>query len=196
LPLAFDTINAGTVAFGYFNIDTDLLLLDRQFFFSGALCKAVSGLAEGATERDVEGYAIDDPADVGNVMGAIHGVDRSGFIGAVYGLYPFPARREDFWQRAAGEDHRAEIEPLLERWARPTRFGVRWRPEVPEVVIGELRFEPAWFRELVAYVWRGGYPRWLDDRRPDCVVAMREAIERSSHPLFADQPWDLTQRPC
>jgi len=158
---------------------------------------ALAGSEPGSVaEPVIAGWSIDDPRDVGSVMGAIHGVDRSGFIGEVYQRFPFPPRREDFWQRAAGEGSRAVIEPMLQRWARPVEIPVVVAEDATEVAIGPLRFSGLWFCELVAYVWRGGYPRWLDARRPACVEEMRAAIERSSRPLFDGQPWDLTQRPC
>ena len=36
MPLAFESLSHGTVPFGFFNIDSDTLLLDRYFFFAGA----------------------------------------------------------------------------------------------------------------------------------------------------------------
>ena len=30
MPLAFESLSHGTIAFGFFNIESDLLLLDRQ----------------------------------------------------------------------------------------------------------------------------------------------------------------------
>lgn len=31
MPLAFDTLSHGTIAFGFFNIDSDMLLLEQYF---------------------------------------------------------------------------------------------------------------------------------------------------------------------
>ena len=200
MPLAFDSINRGTVPFGYFNIDTDLLLLDDRFFFTEAFTTAVSALAAAepgeAADLSIAGYVLDDPRALGNVMGAIAGVDLSGFIGEVYRRFPFPPRREDFWQRAEGEDNRDVVEPMLSRWAQPVEIALRFAQEDSQVIVGPVSFREEWFRELVAYVWRGGYPRWLDGVRPACVQGMRESIERSPHPLFEEQSWDLTLRPC
>lgn len=188
MPLAFDTLNLGTVPFGYFNIDTDLLLLGNRFFFTDAFTTAVIAIADSTpgcpAEPIVEGYAIDEPRDMGNVMGAIHGVDLSGFIGAVYQRFPFPSRPEDFWQRAHGEDNRPVVEPMLALRSIPISIPVQVGADASQVTVEPMEFSAVWFRELVAYVWRGGYPRWLDGRRPDCVESMRAAIERSAHPLF------------
>jgi hypothetical protein len=76
MPLDFESLSHGTVAFGFFNIESDLLLLERSFFFASEFC------------------------------------------------------------------------------------------------------------ELVDYVWRGGYPRWEDEVRPDYVLAMAQAVQASRHPYF------------
>jgi hypothetical protein len=34
MPLAFESESHGTIAFGFFNIESDVLLLDRYFFFT------------------------------------------------------------------------------------------------------------------------------------------------------------------
>jgi hypothetical protein len=33
MPLTFESISHGTIAFGFFNIDSDMLLLEKYFFF-------------------------------------------------------------------------------------------------------------------------------------------------------------------
>ena len=33
MPLTFDSLSHGKVAFGFFNIESDMLLLDHYFFF-------------------------------------------------------------------------------------------------------------------------------------------------------------------
>ena len=45
MPLAFESLSHGTVAFGFFNIESDMLLLDRYFFFAGDFCDCVTALA-------------------------------------------------------------------------------------------------------------------------------------------------------
>ena len=40
MPLAFESLNRGTIAFGFFNIDTDLLLLQQYFLFADDFCGA------------------------------------------------------------------------------------------------------------------------------------------------------------
>lgn len=34
MPLAFQSLNRGRAAFGFFNIETDMLLLDNHFMFA------------------------------------------------------------------------------------------------------------------------------------------------------------------
>lgn len=34
MPLAFESISHGTLPFGFFNIESDMLLLDHYFFFA------------------------------------------------------------------------------------------------------------------------------------------------------------------
>ena len=46
MPLSFHSLSHGTVAFGFFNIESDMLLLDRYFFFATDFCAHVSDLAE------------------------------------------------------------------------------------------------------------------------------------------------------
>lgn len=194
MPLAFQSLDRGTVAFGFFNIDCDLLLLRRHFFFASAFTELVLAAAGAPADRPLDvpfdGWSVRSDR-VGNVMGAIHGYDRSGFIGAVYDRYPFPRRPEDFHQRADGAANRAEVEAILEVWAEPAVHRLVVDPILQQVRLANTAFDFAGFRELVAYVWRGGYPRWLDDVRPPEVRQMRGVIEASAHPLFAGQAWDI-----
>ena len=47
MPLAFDSLNHGTIAFGFFNIEIDMLLLENLFFFADRFCGAVAELSRG-----------------------------------------------------------------------------------------------------------------------------------------------------
>ena len=101
MPLAFESKSHGTVAFGFFNIHIDMLLLDNLFFFADSFCKAVMEIAraEGKAVAAFDGWRIPDSRMIGNLHGAIAGTDLSGFIGVTYGRFPFPASRDDFKQR-------------------------------------------------------------------------------------------------
>ena len=184
MPLAFDSISHGPIAFGFFNIDSDMLLLDRYFFFVTEFCSHIKKIAEYAgpdpyeTTWDV--YSIPDPADIGDLMGAIHGVRYTGFIGEVYRRFPFPKRPEDFKQKPQGHNTRADMVAMIEEFGRPVEIPFFIRTDAGEVAIGPYRFTRAAFQELIRYVWQGGYPRWKDEIRPDYVLAMKEAILLSS----------------
>ncbi|MCK7504603.1 MAG: hypothetical protein MZV70_11295 [Desulfobacterales bacterium] len=40
-------------------------------------------------------YSIDDPRKIGDLMGAIHGIRHTGFIGEVYKQFPFQKERRN-----------------------------------------------------------------------------------------------------
>jgi len=67
----------------------------------------------GSNEIGLVGYFIDRPGDVGNLMGAIQGIDLRGFIGQVYKLFPFPQSREEFKQKPDGATNRAVVKELI-----------------------------------------------------------------------------------
>ncbi len=52
MPLAHRSLSHGTVVFGFFNIDTDCLLLNNVFFFATDFCAWIKRwAAEGPTTR-------------------------------------------------------------------------------------------------------------------------------------------------
>jgi hypothetical protein len=183
MPLAFDSISHGPIAFGFFNIDSDMLLLDRYFFFATDFCRRIIEMAHHKgplpyqTSWDV--YAIPDPADIGDLMGAIHGVRHTGFIGEVYLKFPFPERPEDFKQKPEGWQTQAELLGIINKFAHPITVPVAVDAHTAHLSIGPYQFTRTVFHELIRYVWQGGYPRWKDDIRPDYVLAMNEAIHLS-----------------
>lgn len=189
MPLAFKSISHGTIAFGFFNIDSDMLLLDRYFFFATEFCGHLIEIAEknleGHYETSWEVYNISDQEDIGDLMGAIHGVHYTGFIGEVYRRFPFPERPEDFRQKAEGAGTRDEIEAIIKKFARSFQIIFVIDQETEEVSIGPYRFTRTGFQELIKYVWRGGYPRWKDEIRPNYVVAMKDKIALSSCSIFS-----------
>jgi len=188
MPLAFDSVSHGQVAFGFFNIDSDMLLLERYFFFATEFCRYINEMAQEAGTEPYEAawevYDIPEREKVGDLMGAIHGIHYSGFIGKVYLRFPFPKSPEDFKQKPEGYTTRTDMENMIEAFARPTTISFMCDQEAREVSIGPYRFTRAIFQELIRYVWRGGYPRWRDEIRPDYVMAMKEAAGRSSSPVL------------
>lgn len=188
MPLSFQTINRGTIAFGFFNIDSDLLLMDHSFIFAPEFCGHIGDLAEDPGDelfRDSwEVDIIDDPKEIGDLMGAIHNVRHLGFIGEVYKKHPFPPDPEDFRQKPEGFETRAEISAILGRYSRKASIAFEANPRSGQVNIGDLAFTRLDFLELIQYVWLGGYPRWRDMVRPDYVSRMRRRVEAGPNPIF------------
>ncbi len=107
MPLAFESSSHGTVAFGFFNIESDMLLLERYFFFASDFCEQVNELVGSRDDATVSvSLKVFDIADVrerGDLMGAIHKVRFQGFIGDTYRKFPFPNRPVDFKQNPEGD---------------------------------------------------------------------------------------------
>ena len=188
MPLAFESLSNGSIAFGFFNIDSDMLLLDRYFFFSTEFCKIISNIVESDDEGSIKAswqvYYIDNTEDVGDLMGAIHGIHYQGFIGKLYRQFPFPKRLEDFKQKPEGVKNRAIVEDMIAKYAKFIKIPFIVNEGEEEVGIGAYRFNRISFQELIKYVWRGGYPRWKDEVRPDYVRDMKRKIEHNKNRLF------------
>ena len=183
MPLAFESLNRGTVAFGFFNIDTDLLLLQQYFLFADDFCGHLVRLAEHKRQETYETawevYSIDDPRKIGDLMAAIHGIRHTGFIGEVYKRFPFPKREAEFKQKPEGFQNRAWMISLLEKWAARKPIPVRVDPEHETASISEYLFTKEVFHQLIQYVWVGGYPRWRDEIRPGYVMEMKGRLEKA-----------------
>ena len=188
MPLAFASISHGQVAFGFFNIDTDLLLLERYFLFADRFCSHISRLAQRPESSPSEEmwtvFRIERASEVGDLMGAIHGVRHTGFIGEIYTHFPFPKVQSEFKQRPDGDRTRSIVEPILRKYAVEAQIPFVSEPSAEVSHIGEYRFSRQAFLQLVNYVWVGGYPRWKDEVRPGYVIEMKESVERSSNRLF------------
>jgi len=188
MPLEFESLSHGRIAFGFFNIETDILLLNQYFFFAQDFCHSVSEVAEKDQQENFETtwdiYLIERRKDIGNLMGAIDGIDHRGFIGEVYKLFPFPQNRSGFKQHPEGFKNRSLIESLIQKYAKGMEIYFRINKERDQINIGEYAFNRAFFQELVKYVWQGGYPRWKDDMPPDYLLAMKEKIDQSKGWLF------------
>lgn len=189
MPLAFESISHGTIAFGFFNIDSDMLLLEHYFFFADDFCEQVGRLAawsgRGRLELEWEVYDIPVPNRIGDLMGAIHGVVYTGFIGEVYRRFPFPSEPEDFKQKAEGSQTRSVMEEIIERYGERVKIPLV-ADDRGEFRISEYRVSKRTFRALVRYVWEGGFPRWKDGIRPDYVLRMKERIEEGRNSLLTD----------
>ena len=188
MPLAFDSISHGRVAFGFFNIETDMLLLEHYFFFSTDFCERIPLLAErsagGGFETGWRGYTIDDPERIGDLHGAIAGFRYTGFIGDLYRTYPFPVQPKDFKQNPDGHRNRDAVAERIAVWADPVKISLAADPGGSEIRVNEYRFERTVFQGLAAYVWQGGYPRWRDGIRPAHVRAMKDRLTGNPGKIF------------
>ncbi len=187
MPLAFESISHGPIAFGFFNIETDLLLLENRFFFASDFCREMVHLALLTPELPPtvtwEGYEI-PPRDIGDLHGAIAGTRLTGFIGEVYREFPFPTLPEAFKQNPDGFLTRPLVEEHIHRYGVKNPVTLVTDIDKKQVEIGNYHFTYEGFRALLRYVWRGGYPRWKDERRPPYVLKMKEAISASSQEFF------------
>ncbi len=188
MPLAFDSFSHGRIAFGFFNIETDMVLLEHYFLFAEDFCAQISRSAKAPSNEIYEAawdiYLIEKDADVGNLMGAIHGIDLSGFIGEVYERFPFPAEREAFKQNPEGFKTRSLIEKMIQKYGEKKKIKFLIHQKDGKVGIGEYLFDRTSFQELIQYVWAGGFPRWKDEIRPDYVLRMKEMVEQFEAPVF------------
>ena len=186
MPLTFDSLSHGKVAFGFFNIETDMLLLEDRFFFASDFCRGVVDIAAGSPDEKIvplEGYILEHRI-IGNLMGAIAGVELWGFIGDIYSEFPFPHRAEGFKQNPEGFKTRDLVETAIRRYSGPSTIQMSVNASSGIAEIGGYRFSGRQFHKLLGYVWAGGYPRWKDGVRPPYVMDMKDKIESSAHPVF------------
>jgi hypothetical protein len=183
MPLSFPSKSHDVVAFGFFNVESDMLLLENLFFFAGDFCEAAASLAQSSEELPevrVEGWRIAEGAAIGNLHGAIAGRDHSGFIGATYEAWPFPATTEGFKQNPEGASTREEVRGMIASFGEPESIPFRYDRRVSSASVGEYFFDRPAFDMLVAYVEQGGYPRWKDEIRPSYVTKMMERLGRGN----------------
>ena len=187
MPLSFESVSHGELAFGFFNIETDMLLLNDYFFFASDFCRHVAELARHDSNtpyRSAWNVYVMPYEAIGNLHGAIAGADLSGFIGGVYRLFPFPKEPAAFKQNPDGYLTRETIEALATTFVPLQRVPVMVNPNGEFIAIGNYAFNRPQFHALLSYVWMGGYPRWKEDVRPAYVLEMAADARVSLHPLF------------
>ena len=188
MPLAFESLSHGNIAFGFFNIESDMLLCDRYFLFADSFCAHVADMADKAGEQSYQSIwpvrLIRSDEGIGDLMGAIHGIRFTGFIGELYRQFPFPVRPQDFKQNPAGCQTQTRVSEIIAGYAEALKVEVAIAPGGTEIQIGDYRFDRFQFQDLINYVWRGGYPRWKDDIRPDYVTGMRDKILQNRRGIF------------
>jgi len=182
MPLLFKSVSHGDLAFGFFNIETDMLLLNDYFFFASDFCRHVTDLAQQRSKEPCRSawdvYVMPREA-IGNLQGAMAGIDLSGFIGEAYRLFPFPKEAAAFKQNPEGHSTRGTIKALAATLVPAQRIPVMMNPNGEFIAVGDYVFNRPQFHALLLYVWLGGYPRWKDDVRPAYVVQMAAAAEAS-----------------
>jgi hypothetical protein len=166
-----------------------MILLNHYFLFAQDFCRYIVRAAEKndhTYEASWEVYPIENGSDIGNLMGAIHGIDHRGFIGEVYTLYPFPRQSEKFKQNPEGSKNRSIIEKMIQKYAKRTNIPFFIDQKKDEISIGQYGFNKTAFQELIKYIWVGGFPRWKDEIRPEYLMEMKRRVEESDNPLFKD----------
>lgn len=192
MPLAFNSRSHGTIPFGFFNIATDLVLMADHFVFASDLCDWIGEWAgcPGEIDETRPVWVIEERSDIGDLHGAINGVDHSGLIGEFYRRHPFPALLTDFAQDPEGWRTHAEAERILTRVAGPARLTpIAISAAGGTVALGPYVFDTDGFAALVLYLWRGGMPRWRDDARPEYVDRMMGSVRTAVSPVFQGRQW-------
>ena len=183
MPLAFESESHGTIAFGFFNIESDMLLLDQYFFFATDFCDCVRRMvkeqAGTKNEFPFNAYVIQDAAGIGDLHGGIAGTHYSGFIGETYKRYPFPGDEKNFKQQTDGFKTRVEFVQMILEFGTHFDMVLSRDSKTERVSIGQYVFSQQNFRRLIHYVIQGGFPRWSDDVAPDYVLEMQEAVTSS-----------------
>ena len=190
MPLAFDSLSHGTIAFGFFNIESDMLLCDRYFLFADEFCTYIGDMAENAGEHSYRAswrvQVIEKAEEIGDLMGAIHGVRFTGFLGELYRRFPFPQQPEEFKQNPAGAQTQPLVTEIISRYGKVQEIAVAVDPNTMEIELGVYRFNHLQFQELLKYVWRGGYPRWKNEIRPAYVLEMKNNVLLNDTGIFSD----------
>jgi hypothetical protein len=189
MPLSFNSTSHGSIAFGFFNIDSDMLLLNNYFLFATDFCEHISKMANCGNKNNYEStwnvWYITDPNQIGDLMGAIYGIRHTGFIGELYQRFPFPENPADFKQKPEGNNTQDVVKTMIQTYATSIEIPFKFTKE-QSIKIGDYEFDRDAFFELIKYVWQGGYPRWRDELRPDYVIEMKNTIQLNNHNFFED----------
>ena len=185
MPLAFKSESHGTIAFGFFNIESDMLLLDRYFFFASDFCELICKMTKeqdrAKNELPFQAYVINDHDSIGDLHGAIAGTRYSGFIGETYKKYPFPRDEKKFKQQTEGFRTRDDFVQIILKFGSPIDLVLCQNNNDEQVSISPYVFSQRIFSQLIEYVIQGGYPGWSDDVAPGYVVEMDQRCG-VSHP--------------
>ncbi len=187
MPLSFHSKSHGNIAFGFFNIESDMLLLENYFFFADIFCEWIikmSQLQDSELNKFVfQVYQITDPNDIGDLMSAINGISFEGFIGRLYRRFPFPRDPQKFKQNPEGYQTQDFVKSQIQNIANETIIYIDFSKD-RQIKIGSYIFDLIVFHELVRYVWQGGYPKWKNELRPQYVTEMKKCIQKSCNSFF------------
>ena len=75
---------------------------------------------------------------------------------------------------------------IIQKFAQPVRIRFSIDSAEKSATIGDYVFSWPIFKDLIHYVWLGGYPRWKDGKRPGFVMEMKERIQVCGSGLFQD----------
>ena len=188
MPIAFPSNSHGQIPIGFFNIETDMLLMDHYFFFSTDFCDWV---IEWAGTNDIKQdektiYTIKERETIGNLSGAIHGYEFTGFIGEVYKQFPFPENPAGFKQKPYGTRNRTTVEQTIQTFAKPMKVPIVFHQEDRSIDIGDYTFSLEVFHDIIRYIEAGGMPGWLNGRPPNYVTRMMDHMAITHHRHFSE----------
>jgi hypothetical protein len=129
-------------------------------------------------------YEIDNPVDVGDLMGAINGIRYTGFIGETYRRFPFPDNPAHFKQNPLGCKTQKIFREMIVPYAKAIEIPFL-RLQNCCIRFGDYIFTQNNFHELLRYVEEGGFPRWQNNLKPDYVDSMKQEINESKNEIFS-----------
>jgi len=186
MPISFTSIGHGQIPIGFFNIETDMLLMDRYFFFSTDFCKWIIEWADAEDfSRDTKMvYVIQQREMIGSLSGAIYGYEFTGFIGEVYKRFPFPQNPWGFKQKAYGTVNRQAVERSIQPFAVQLKIPIVFHQENLTIDFGDYTLSADVFQKIIEYIVAGGMPGWLDGQAPDYVTKMMTQLATTHHRHF------------
>ena len=189
MPISFLSKSHGQIPIGFFNIETDMLLLDRYFFFSTDFCEwVIEWACAGDASRDEKTiYAVRQREMIGNLHDAIHGHKFTGFIGEVYKLFPFPESPSGFKQKSYGAQNQSAVEAAIQPFAVPLKIPIVFHQDSATIDFGDYTFSAEVFQDVIGYIQAGGMPGWLNEQPPDYVTRMVAHRALTRHWLISEQ---------
>jgi hypothetical protein len=181
MPIGFETTNAGQIAVGFFNIETDCLLMGRYFFFASDFCGWVKSWAEQDPPESLvkEFYVADRFQDIGNIHAAMAHFYQQDLLSDVFQRFPFPEDPLAFRQHPDGWKNRKALEAILPSHTHREQVTISFHKPQEAVLFGEYEFHKSVFSRVLQYLFRGGMPMWRDGVPPVYVLEMMRAVGAS-----------------